>query len=101
MRRPEVAGLKPLDARRACQPGLTRTHGRPRPTVVMQGLSEGAKGLCVPVSIPLAGGMESLNVGVAGGILLYLLTASRAGQHDEQQPLATQPRRRNTTMPLP
>lgn len=38
-----------------------------------QGLSEKAKEESFPVSIPMPGEMESLNVAVAGGILLYLL----------------------------
>ena len=38
-----------------------------------QGLSDVAKEKCQPVSIPMHGEMESLNVGVAGGILMYLL----------------------------
>jgi len=38
-----------------------------------QGPSNELKVLCQPVSIPMSGKMESLNVGVAGGILMYLL----------------------------
>eukprot|EP00897_Mesotaenium_endlicherianum_P008739 jgi/Mesen1/7894/ME000420S07041 len=38
-----------------------------------QGLSEEATRVCQPVAVPMPGAMESLNVAVAGGILLYLL----------------------------
>ncbi|GJP35598.1 hypothetical protein CLOM_g20096 [Closterium sp. NIES-68] len=38
-----------------------------------QGLSATALRLCQPVAIPMPGGAESLNVAVAGGILLFLL----------------------------
>ena len=38
-----------------------------------QGLSDVALQACEPVSIPMPGDMESLNVAVAGGILLYAL----------------------------
>lgn len=38
-----------------------------------QGLSEEAKMICRGIAIPMPGGFESLNVAVAGGILLYLL----------------------------
>lgn len=38
-----------------------------------QGVSEEARALCRAISIPMSGPMESLNVAVAGGILLYLL----------------------------
>jgi TrmH family RNA methyltransferase len=37
------------------------------------GVSETAKNFCEPITIPMAGDMESLNVAVAGGILMYLL----------------------------
>ena len=37
------------------------------------GASEGIKKICKPVTIPMSGPMESLNVAVAGGILLYTL----------------------------
>lgn len=39
-----------------------------------QGLSEAALQHCVPVSIPMLGEMESLNVGVAGGLLMFVLS---------------------------
>lgn len=39
-----------------------------------QGVSEELKNLCKRVSLPMKGEMESLNVAVAGGILLYLLS---------------------------
>ena len=39
-----------------------------------QGLSENAYRSCDRVSIPMPGDFESLNVAVAGGILLYLLS---------------------------
>jgi TrmH family RNA methyltransferase len=38
------------------------------------GASEGVRRFCQPVTIPMPGKMESLNVAVAGGILLYLLS---------------------------
>lgn len=38
-----------------------------------QGISKQAKLICELVSIPMAGEFESLNVSVAGGILLFLL----------------------------
>jgi tRNA G18 (ribose-2'-O)-methylase SpoU len=38
-----------------------------------QGLSQEVKAVCSPISIPMPGRFESLNVAVAGGILLYLL----------------------------
>ena len=38
-----------------------------------QGLSDVALRTCEPVAIPMPGEMESLNVAVAGGILLYLM----------------------------
>lgn len=37
------------------------------------GLSEKSKSVCELVSIPMAGKFESLNVSVAGGILLFML----------------------------
>lgn len=41
-----------------------------------QGLSEESKKLGKPIAIPMPGKMESLNVAVAGGILMYLLKGS-------------------------
>lgn len=38
-----------------------------------QGLSQAALQSCQPVAIPMPGEMESLNVGIAGGILMYLM----------------------------
>lgn len=38
-----------------------------------QGLSAEALRSCQPVAIPMPGEMESLNVGIAGGILMYLM----------------------------
>lgn len=46
------------------------------------GLGAEALRLCSPVSIPAAGGMESVNVAVAGGILMYLLS-QKEGQQEE------------------
>lgn len=37
------------------------------------GLSEVSRRACELVSIPMAGGFESLNVSVAGGIFMYML----------------------------
>lgn len=42
-----------------------------------QGISPEALNLCQKVSIPMSGDMESLNVAVAGGILMYLLREMR------------------------
>jgi tRNA G18 (ribose-2'-O)-methylase SpoU len=39
-----------------------------------QGLSSSALAVCRPLSIPMVGDMESLNVGVAGGILMFMLS---------------------------
>jgi TrmH family RNA methyltransferase len=39
-----------------------------------QGLSQRALAACRPVSVPMTGDMESLNVGIAGGILMFLLS---------------------------
>lgn len=39
-----------------------------------QGLSPTALDVCGRVSVPMDGDMESLNVAVAGGILMYALT---------------------------
>jgi hypothetical protein len=39
-----------------------------------QGLSPEVQAVCTPVAIPMQGGMESLNVGVAGGILMFMLS---------------------------
>lgn len=38
------------------------------------GASAAVRGFCQPVTIPMPGEMESLNVAVAGGILLYILS---------------------------
>lgn len=38
-----------------------------------QGLSSTAHELCTPINIPMKGDMESLNVAVAGGILMHFL----------------------------
>jgi TrmH family RNA methyltransferase len=40
-----------------------------------KGLSATALQHCAPVAIPMAGDMESLNVGIAGGILMFLLSS--------------------------
>ncbi|KAG1679823.1 hypothetical protein FOA52_012736 [Chlamydomonas sp. UWO 241] len=39
-----------------------------------QGLSPEVLAACTPVAIPMAGRMESLNVGIAGGILMFMLS---------------------------
>lgn len=41
------------------------------------GLSEQAKQLCTLVTIPMSRKMESLNVSIAGGILMYLLSCKK------------------------
>jgi tRNA G18 (ribose-2'-O)-methylase SpoU len=38
-----------------------------------RGLSDVALSSCQAVAIPMPGEMESLNVGIAGGILMYLM----------------------------
>ncbi len=43
-----------------------------------QGLSGETEALCRPVSIPMSGGMESLNVSQAGAMLLYTLSPGLA-----------------------
>jgi len=43
-----------------------------------QGLSDDALRACKPVAIPMSGEMESLNVGIAGGVLMYLMQATKA-----------------------
>lgn len=40
--------------------------------------------VCVPVSIPMAGDMESLNVGVAGSILMFMLSEGAQQQLDRR-----------------
>jgi len=40
------------------------------------GASEAIRSFCAPVTIPMQGSMQSLNVAVAGGILLYLLRST-------------------------
>jgi len=42
-----------------------------------QGLSSTALQLCHPVTIPMVGLMESLNVSIAGGILMFMLSEGR------------------------
>jgi RNA methyltransferase, TrmH family len=42
------------------------------------GASQAVKKFCAPVTIPMSGQMESLNVAVAGGILLYTLGKERS-----------------------
>jgi TrmH family RNA methyltransferase len=43
------------------------------------GASKAVRQFCEPVTLPMPGEMESLNVAVAGGILLYLLSNFRCG----------------------
>eukprot|EP00200_Dunaliella_tertiolecta_P011805 CAMPEP_0202372950 /NCGR_PEP_ID=MMETSP1127-20130417/4058_1 /ASSEMBLY_ACC=CAM_ASM_000462 /TAXON_ID=3047 /ORGANISM="Dunaliella tertiolecta, Strain CCMP1320" /LENGTH=459 /DNA_ID=CAMNT_0048969665 /DNA_START=86 /DNA_END=1465 /DNA_ORIENTATION=+ len=43
-----------------------------------QGLSPATSRVCVPVAVPMAGRMESLNVGIAGGILMWALSEGGA-----------------------
>ncbi len=40
-----------------------------------QGLSAEVRALTIPVAIPMHGGMESLNVAVAGGILMFIMSS--------------------------
>lgn len=40
------------------------------------GISTEAKAICQPVTIPMSGKMESLNVAIAGGIFMYFLNKS-------------------------
>lgn len=44
-----------------------------------RGLSKNITRFCNPVSLPMTDQMESLNVAVAGGILLYLLNGAKGG----------------------
>jgi len=53
------------DERRVCL--VLGTEGR--------GLSDKALVGCKPVAVPMSGDMESLNVGIAGGVLMYLMRA--------------------------
>ena len=46
-----------------------------------QGISREAADACRPVSIPLEGDMESLNVAVAGGILMHTLSQGHRRRH--------------------
>lgn len=41
-----------------------------------QGLSQDAQARCAPVSLPMPGDMESLNVSHAGAILMFLLSGA-------------------------
>lgn len=43
-----------------------------------RGLSPAVSQACKPIAIPMAGPMESLNVGVAGGILMFALSEGGA-----------------------
>jgi TrmH family RNA methyltransferase len=62
--------------------GLQRALQEPRLSLVLgnesNGLSSQARRICRPVAIPMAGDMESLNVAVAGGILMYLLRPDKS-----------------------
>jgi TrmH family RNA methyltransferase len=66
----DVQGAKPGDV--AAREGMILVLGNEA-----HGLSASAKALAKPVTIPMSGLMESLNVGVAGGILMYLLRNGR------------------------
>lgn len=54
-----------------------RAQGVERACLVLgtegKGLSEEALRACEPVAVPMSGDMESLNVGVAGSVLMYLM----------------------------
>lgn len=54
-----------------------RARSVPRACLVLgtegKGLSDDALRACKPVSIPMSGEMESLNVGVAGAVLMFLM----------------------------
>lgn len=72
---PEYATYPPVSFE---QPnGLQKALQEPKLSLVLgnesNGLSGQARRVCQPVAIPMAGDMESLNVAVAGGILMYLL----------------------------
>lgn len=45
------------------------------------GISKEALSMCQKITIPMPGAMESLNVAVAGGILMYTLRASKGMQY--------------------
>lgn len=47
------------------------------------GASSAIRQFCQPVTIPMPGEMESLNVAIAGGILLYLLSKNRTVKDEE------------------
>jgi RNA methyltransferase, TrmH family len=57
-----------------------RAQSTPRACLVLgtegRGLSDEALGGCQPVAVPMAGDMESLNVGIAGGVLMYLMRST-------------------------
>jgi len=57
-----------------------RAQGVDRACLVLgtegKGLSEEALRTCEPVAVPMSGDMESLNVGVAGSVLMYLMKPS-------------------------
>jgi TrmH family RNA methyltransferase len=67
------------------QPFAADTHGTPlsdiaspsRPLLILgneaQGIADELHSLCTSVTIPMPGAMESLNVAVAGGILMFVL----------------------------
>lgn len=81
---PEREAARPGGASSQRQRGLVlNVGGRERGVCLVlgsegQGLSQHALTVCAPVGIPMAGQMESLNVGIAGGILMFALSSGVA-----------------------
>lgn len=77
--------LLSLIKKQGLQPLLAELHGQPPEKILFSekrvlimgneahGASKEVQQFCLPVTIPMSEQMESLNVAVAGGILLYLL----------------------------
>lgn len=68
----DLHGLSPEELSTADLPGLLLVMGNES-----HGVSEEAAAVCQRVTIPMCGEMESLNVSIAGGILMYLLRGKR------------------------
>lgn len=64
----------------AVAPGLVSDLGDLRVALVLgsegQGLTEALESLCTPVSIPMSEHVDSLNVGVAGSMLMLVLSSA-------------------------
>ncbi|MFW6049702.1 MAG: TrmH family RNA methyltransferase [Myxococcota bacterium] len=68
--------LRPEDLARPARVALVLGHEREGPSEAMRDAADGA------VAVPMAGFVESLNVSVAAGILLYAATRGRGGDLD-------------------